>query len=168
MPKDKIQKTNACRLLDAQGIAYDLIAYPVDPDDLSATHVASTLGEAPECVFKTIVMHGDRNGYFACLIPAGHEIDLKKAARASGNKSCQPIPLKQLLPLTGYIRGGCTPLGMKQRMQVWIDMSCLTHERIYISAGQRGLQLHLNPQDLIRFTNAQTAELTQDNDPKKP
>ena len=110
----KINKTNAARLLDKAKIAYELIPYEVDENDLSAIHVADSLGENIEQVFKTLVLHGDKNGHFVCVIPGEHEVDLKLAAKASGNKKCDLIPMKELLPLTGYIRGGCTPIGMKK------------------------------------------------------
>ena len=110
----KIQKTNVCRLLDAAGIAYELIEYAVDESDLSATHVAEQLGEDIDTVFKTIVLEGDKVKHFVCVVPGACEVDLKKAARASGNKSCKPIAQKELLPLSGYIRGGCCPIGMKK------------------------------------------------------
>ena len=108
MAKDKVQKTNAARLLDAQHVTYQLIAYDVDASDLSAPHVAAQLGEDLRRVYKTLVLQGDRTGHFVCVIPGGEEIDLKLAARATGDKRCALIPMKQLLPLTGYIRGGCS------------------------------------------------------------
>ena len=110
----KIQKTNVCRLLDAAGVEYELIEYAVDEADLSATHVAQQLDEDVDAVFKTIVLEGDKIKHFVCVVPGACEVDLKKAARVSGNKSCKPIPQKELLPLTGYIRGGCCPIGMKK------------------------------------------------------
>lgn len=113
----KIQKTNAARLLDQQKIKYELIPYQVDESDLSAVHIAEQLSEPIECVFKTLVLKGDKSGYFVCVIPGDKEVDLKKAAKASGNKSCAMIPMKELLPVTGYIRGGCSPLGMKSGSQ---------------------------------------------------
>ena len=137
----KINKTNAARLLDKAKIAYELIPYEVDENDLSAIHVADSLGENIEQVFKTLVLHGDKNGHFVCVIPGEHEVDLKLAAKASGNKKCDLIPMKELLPLTGYIRGGCTPIGMKKTFSTYIHESCLNYPYIYISAGQRGLQL---------------------------
>ena len=145
----KINKTNAARLLDKAKIAYELIPYEVDENDLSAIHVADSLGENIEQVFKTLVLHGDKNGHFVCVIPGEHEVDLKLAAKASGNKKCDLIPMKELLPLTGYIRGGCTPIGMKKTFSTYIHESCLNYPYIYISAGQRGLQLKLDPNDLI-------------------
>jgi Cys-tRNA(Pro)/Cys-tRNA(Cys) deacylase len=152
-------KTNAARLLDKAGIAYQLVAYEVDEADLSAVHVAESLGEEVDRVFKTLVLHGDRTGHFVCLIPGEYEIDLKLAAKVSGNKKCDLVPLKELLPLTGYIRGGCTPIGMKKPFPVYIHHSCLRHPCIYISAGQRGLQLLIDPAELIRFCGAKVCEL---------
>lgn len=156
----KIQKTNVCRLLDAAGIAYELIEYAVDESDLSAAHVAAELQEDIDAVFKTIVLEGDKVKHFVCVIPGACEVDLKKAARASGNKSCKPIPQKELQPLTGYIRGGCSPIGMKKVFPTYIDETCLLNEKIYISAGQRGMQLRLTPQDLISYVPLIISDLT--------
>ena len=112
--KEKIAKTNAARLLDRAKIHYELIPYTVDPDNLAAEHVAEELGEDINCVFKTLVLHGDKCGYFVCVLPGNMEVDLKKAAKAAGAKKAEMIPMKELLPLTGYIRGGCSPVGMKK------------------------------------------------------
>ena len=158
----KINKTNAARLLDKAKIAYELIPYEVDENDLSAIHVADSLGENIEQVFKTLVLHGDKNGHFVCVIPGEHEVDLKQAAKASGNKKCDLIPMKELLPLTGYIRGGCTPIGMKKPFPTYIHESCLNYPYIYISAGQRGLQLKLDPNDLIKEVHAEVCILFHD------
>ena len=158
----KINKTNAARLLDKAKIAYELIPYEVDENDLSAIHVADSLGENIEQVFKTLVLHGDKNGNFVCVIPGEHEVDLKLAAKASGNKKCDLIPMKELLPLTGYIRGGCTPIGMKKTFSTYIHESCLNYPYIYISAGQRGLQLKLDPNDLIKEVHAEVCILFHD------
>ena len=158
----KINKTNAARLLDKAKIAYELIPYEVDENDLSAIHVADSLGENIEQVFKTLVLHGDQNGLFVCVIPGEHEVDLKLAAKASGNKKCDLIPMKELLPLTGYIRGGCTPIGMKKPFPTYIHESCLNYPYIYISAGQRGLQLKLDPNDLIKEVHAEVCILFHD------
>lgn len=144
-----IEKTNAARLLDKAKIDYQLIPYEVDEADLSAVHVAAQLNEPIEKVFKTLVLKGDKNGYFVCIIPGAEELDLKKAARVSGNKNCEMIPMKELLPVTGYIRGACSPIGMKKHFPAFIHESCLNFERIYVSAGKRGLQLVLSPSDLI-------------------
>ena len=158
----KINKTNAARLLDKAKIPYELIPYEVDENDLSAIHVADSLGENIEQVFKTLVLHGDTHGYFVCVIPGEHEVDLKLAAKASGNKKCDLIPMKELLPLTGYIRGGCTPIGMKKPFPTYIHESCLNYPYIYISAGQRGLQLKLDPNDLIKEVHAEVCILFHD------
>ena len=158
----KINKTNAARLLDKAKIAYELIPYEVDENDLSAIHVADSLGENIEQVFKTLVLHGDKNGHFVCVIPGEHEVDLKLAAKASGNKKCDLIPMKELLPLTGYIRGGCTPIGMKKTFSTYIHESCLNYPYIYISACQRGLQLKLDPNDLIKEVHAEVCILFHD------
>lgn len=151
---NKTTKTNAARLLDAAGIPYELIPYEFDESDLAATHVAAELGEPIEQVFKTLVLRGDRNGLFVCVMPGDMEVDLKVAARISGNKSCEMLKMKELLPETGYIRGGCSPIGMKRHLPTFIYESALLYDYIYISAGQRGLQLKLSPTDLIRFTEA--------------
>ena len=147
-------KTNAARLLDAAGIHYELIPYEYTEEDLSAQHVAAELGEDIDQVFKTLVLRGDRTGCFVCVIPGDFEVDLKVAARISGNKSCEMLHLKELLPTTGYIRGGCSPIGMKKPLPTFVHESALLYDRIYISAGQRGLQLKLAPQDLIAFIGA--------------
>ena len=157
--KTKINKTNAARLLDKNKVIYELIPYEVDENDLSAPHVAAQLGEDIDCVFKTLVLHGDKSGHVVCVIPGDHEIDLKLAAKVSGNKKCDLIPVKELLPLTGYIRGGCSPIGMKKHFPTYIHETCLAHPYIYVSAGQRGLQLKLSPQDLVREAQATVCAL---------
>lgn len=155
----KIEKTNAARLLDRAKIAYDLVPYTVDEDNLAATHVAEELGEDIATVFKTLVLRGDRAGLFVCVIPGDKEVDLKAAARVSGNKKADLIPMKELLPTTGYIRGGCSPIGMKKPLPTFIHSTCLEHQRIYISAGVRGLQIAIAPQDFIAYVGASVAEL---------
>jgi Cys-tRNA(Pro)/Cys-tRNA(Cys) deacylase len=149
-----IQKTNAARLLDAAGIAYSLVEYAVDEEHLEASHVAAELGEDIDRVFKTLVLRGDKSGPFVCVIPGSLEVDLKAAARISGNKNCEMLHLKELLPLTGYIRGGCSPIGMKKQFPTFIHESTLLYDTIYVSAGVRGLQLCIAPQDLIQFIDA--------------
>ena len=149
-----IQKTNAARLLDAAGIAYTLVEYAVDEDHLEASHVAAELGEDIDRVFKTLVLRGDKNGPFVCVIPGSLEVDLKVAARISGNKNCEMLHVKELLPLTGYIRGGCSPVGMKKQFPTFIHESALLYDTIYVSAGVRGMQLCISPTDLIQFTEA--------------
>lgn len=155
----RVEKTNAARLLDKANIAYELIPYTVDEDNLAATHVAEELGEDIATVFKTLVLRGDRTGLFVCVIPGDKEVDLKAAARLSGNKKTDLIPMKELLPTTGYIRGGCSPIGLKKPLPTFIDESVILHERIYISAGVRGLQIAIAPNDLIRFVGATVAKI---------
>lgn len=150
----KIHKTNAARLLGQAKITYSLIPYNVDELDLSAIHVAEQLEEPIEQVFKTLVLHGDKSGYFVCVIPGAEELDLKVAAKASGNKSCHMILMKDLLSITGYIRGACSPIGMKKKFPTYIHETCNNFEFIYISAGQRGLQIKIAPADLIKITEA--------------
>ena len=161
MAAKKIEKTNAARLLDRAKIPYTLIPYEVDEEDLSCTHVAAQLGEAIECVFKTLVLKGDRSGYFVCVVPGDHEVDLKAAARVSGNKKADLIPMKELLPVTGYIRGGCSPIGMKKQFPTYIHSSAASLPAIYISAGVRGLQLKIAPAELIAFVGATMAEISR-------
>lgn len=157
----KIEKTNAARLLDRAKIAYELIPYEVDENDLAATHVAAQLGEDIACVFKTLVLKGDRSGYFVCVVPGDHEVDLKAAAKVSGNKKCDLIPMKELLGVTGYIRGGCSPIGMKKQVPTYVHVSATEHQYIYISAGVRGLQIRIAPSDLLSFVGAQTADISR-------
>ena len=159
----KINKTNAARLLDKAKIVYELIPYEVDENDLAATHVAQQLHEDICQVFKTLVLSGDKNGYLVCVIPGDAEVNLKMAAKVSGNKSVEMIPMKALLSVTGYIRGGCSPIGMKKAFPVFIHESCLNFPYIYISAGMRGLQIKIAPTDLIRFTKAICTDLTGQN-----
>ena len=155
----KITKTNAARLLDKAKIAYDLIPYEVDESDLSATHVAEQLNEPVEQVFKTLVLKGDKSGHFVCIIPGAAELDLKKAAKLSGNKNCDMIPMKELLPTTGYIRGACSPIGMKKHFPTYIHETCQLYDHIYVSAGLRGLQIHIAPDDLIKEARAVVGDL---------
>lgn len=158
--KSKLHKTNAARQLDDLGISYELIAYPVDEEDLSAVHVAQSLGQNIEQVYKTLVLRGDKTGLFVCVIPGGAELDMKAAARASGNKSCEMLHVKELLPATGYIRGGCSPLGMKKHFPTFLHEDCILWDYIYVSAGLRGLQIKLSPDDLLTAAKAATVPLT--------
>ena len=155
----KISKTNAARLLDQKKINYQLIPYEVDEQHLDAGHVAESLGENIEQVFKTLVLKGDKSGYFVCVIPGNHEVDLKKAAKVSGNKNCDLIPMKDLLPTTGYIRGGCSPIGMKKPFPTYIHSTAADFDHIYISAGVRGLQIQIDPTDLITVSNATLCDI---------
>ena len=155
----RLSKTNAARLLDAASIDYELIPYEVDETDLGAQHIADQLGEDIEQVFKTLVLQGDKTGHFVCVIPGAEEVDLKKAARVSGNKKVDLIPMKELLPTTGYIRGGCSPVGMKKPFPTFIDETCILHDYIYVSAGVRGLQFKINPETLVAFVGAEVVDL---------
>ena len=154
-----MKKTNAIRLLDQHKIAYELIEYQVDETDLSASTVANKLGQNVQQVFKTLVLRGDKTGVFVCVVPGNTAVNLKKAAKISGNKKAEMILMKELLPLTGYIRGGCTPIGMKKPYPNFIHKSCLLHNFIYISAGQRGMQIKIAPSNLINFCKITVGDL---------
>ena len=148
----KIEKTNAARLLDRARISYQLIPYEFDENDLAAQHVAESLGQPIERVFKTLVLHGDRSGYLVCVVPGNGEVDLKALAKLSGNKKVEMIPMKDLLSVTGYIRGGCSPIGMKKAFPTYFHSTATDFETIYVSAGVRGLQIEVSPAQLIAFT----------------
>lgn len=154
-----LQKTNAARLLDRAKVAYTLVAYPVDENNLDARHVAEAVGEDINSVFKTLVLHGDKTGHIVCVIPGNREVDLKKAAQISGNKKVEMIAMKELLTTTGYIRGGCSPIGMKKPFPVYIHKTCEKLQKIYISAGLRGLQICITPSDLVDFVSATVADI---------
>ena len=155
----KIEKTNAARLLDKAKISYNLIPYEFDENDLAAQHVADSLGQDIAKVFKTLVLHGDKTGYIVCVIPGDKEVDLKGLAKVSGNKKVEMIPMKDLLSVTGYIRGGCSPIGMKKRFPTYFHSTAVDHDVIYVSAGVRGLQIEIDPHALIRFVQAAVAEV---------
>ena len=155
----KIEKTNAARLLDKAGISYKLIPYEFDENDLAAQHVADSLGQDIARVFKTLVLHGDRTGHIVCVVPGNGEVDLKALAKASGNKKVEMIAMKDLLGVTGYIRGGCSPVGMKKRVPTFFHTTALDFDTIYVSAGVRGLQLEIAPADLIGFIGASVADV---------
>lgn len=159
---NKVNKTNAARLLDRAGVRYELIPYEVDENDLAAGHIAAQLSEPLEQVFKTLVLSGDRTGYFVCVVPGDSEVDLKSAAKVSGNKKCDLIPMKELLPVTGYIRGGCSPVGMKKHFPTFFNISARDYPYIYISAGVRGLQFKVAPQDIVRYVGAEYADLVKE------
>lgn len=161
MAKDAIAKTNAARLLDRARISYRLVPYEVDPDNLDARHVADSLGEDINSVFKTLVLHSDK-GHFVCVVPGNTEVDLKKAAKAMGAKKAEMIAMKELLPTTGYIRGGCSPIGMKKPFPTFFHTTANDFDTIYVSAGVRGLQIAINPADLIAFVKATTVNLTKE------
>ena len=149
------------RILDRLGIQYDLVTYEVDEEDLSAIHVAEITGMDISMIFKTLVSRGDRSGIIFAVIPGGLEVDLKLLASASGNKRVELVPLKEVLPLTGYIRGGCSPLGAKKNYPVYLDSRAMDLEKISISAGKRGEQIILKPSDLIQATQATVAEIAK-------
>lgn len=155
----KIAKTNAARLLDQKKIKYQLIPYEVDEQNLDVKHVADSLNEPIEQVFKTLVLKGDKSGYFVCVVPGDYEVDLKKAAKVSSNKNCELIPMKDLLSTTGYIRGGCSPIGMKKQFPTYLHQTAMDFPYIYISAGVRGLQIQIAPTDLISVSNATPSDI---------
>lgn len=157
----KHKKTNVMRLLDQAGIGYDTMRYDVDESDLSGVHVAEELGEDPARVFKTLVLEGARTGAFVCCIPIAASVDLKKAAAAAGDKKAEMLPLRKLTPLTGYVRGGCSPVGMKKAFPTFIDNSALAQDTIAVSAGERGLQVIVNPQALAGYLGATFEALTK-------
>ena len=161
--KDKgAAKTNAVRLLEKAGVTFETKEYPVDEEHLDARHVADGVGEDISLVFQTLVLKGERTGLFVCVIPGAEEVDLKKAARAAGDKKAEMLPMKELLPATGYIRGGCSPVGMKKPLPTFFHVVALDHPKIYVSAGQRGMQLIIAPQDLINFVGGTAVDLIKD------
>lgn len=150
----KSKKTNAARILDELHISYELKTYPVDEEYLDAVHVAKEVGMPPEQVFKTLCVRGDKTGVIFAVIPGNGELDLKKLARVSDNKRCEMVHLKEVLPLTGYVRGGCSPLGAKKDYPVFFDETCYLFDFIAISAGMRGMQIMAAPNDLVKATKA--------------
>ena len=155
------QKTNVMRLLDAAGIAYESKSYPVDEQDLSAVHAAAMLGLNVEILFKTLVLQGDKVKYFVCCIPGAEEVDLKKAAKAAGDKKAEMLPMKELPAVAGYVRGACSPVGMKKKFPLFIDETCELYDKIAVSAGVRGTMLLVSTQALIEYTGAVKADLMQ-------
>lgn len=159
----KIQKTNVARLLDKAKIPYELIPYEYDENDLAAQHVADALGEDIRQVFKTLVLCSGSQ-HIVCVVPGNCEVDLKKAARAASLKKVEMLPMKELLPLTGYIRGGCSPIGMKKPFPTFFHSTALDFDVIFVSAGVRGLQLRIAPQQLIDYVGASVADLCKDSE----
>ena len=153
-------KTNAMRMLSAAKIAFEVLEYEVDENDLSGMHISDQLGFPPERMFKTLVAKGDRTGPLVFCIPVDREIDLRRTAAITGNKRIEMIHVKDLLALTGYIRGGVSPIGMKKKFPTWFDESALLFDRITVSSGTRGAQLLLDRAELLHFTQAKTADLT--------
>ncbi len=152
-------KTNAMRLLTAAKIPFTVKEYPVDENDLSGTHVADSIGADYDTVYKTLVLKGDKTGYLVCCIPVDAELDLKKVAKAAKDKKVDMIPMKDLLGLTGYVRGGCSPIGMKKKFPTYIEETAVLYDEIAVSAGVRGAQIIINPEKLRGFTDAQFASL---------
>ena len=152
-------KTNAMRLLEKAGIPFATAEYEVDESDLSGTHAAEVLGQNPDTMFKTLVLKGDKSGYFVCCIPVNKELDLKKAAKASGNKKCEMLHVKDLLGVTGYIRGGCSPVGMKKKFPTFMDISAENYEKISVSAGMRGIQMITDPKKLCAYIGAEFSDI---------
>ena len=157
----KHTKTNAVRLLETAHIPFATREYEYDENDLAAQHVAEALGQDINRVFKTLVLRGERTGLFVCVVPGNCEVNLKKAAAAAGDKKAEMIAMKELLPLTGYIRGGCSPVGMKKPYPTFFHTTALDFDKIYVSAGMRGLQLEIAPRDLIDFTGATVTDPVQ-------
>ena len=161
----KAHKTNAVRILEANNIPHTTVTYEVNETDLSGITVANKIGIDAERVFKTLVTRGDKNGINVFCIPVTEELDLKKAGLASGNKKVEMIKEKELLPLTGYIKGGCSPIGMKKKYPTYIDETAQLFYEIYVSAGIRGMQVKLDPDDLLKIVGGIFVELIRDNNP---
>lgn len=157
MMNDK--KTNAMRILDGLGIKYSVTGYDVDPDNLDALSAAAKLGVSPECIFKTIVMRNDKNLIFVFCVSAESEVNLKKARSVTGSKEIKPVKMTELLGLTGYIRGGCSPIGMKKKYPLFVDETATLFDEIYVSAGIRGKQLIISPDNLIKATDGIFADI---------
>ncbi|WP_353165360.1 Cys-tRNA(Pro) deacylase [Empedobacter brevis] len=157
----KTAKTNAVRILDTHQIPYELREYEVDEEHVDAMHVAESLGVNPEGIYKTLILKGNVEPYIVAVIPANTHLDMKKFAKVSGNKNCEMLPLKDVLNVTGYIRGGCSPIGMKKQFPTYIEELAILQDQICISAGKRGLQILLNAEDLKPLIGAQFADITQ-------
>lgn len=156
-----VGKTNAMRLLEQAGIAFRIETYEFDEEHLSGEHVASQVSLPADQIFKTLVVRGDKQGVMVFCIPVTMELDLKKAAKAAGDKKIEMTHVKELLGLTGYIRGGCSPVGMKKKYPTWIDETAMLYDEIAVSAGVRGAQIIINPKALKIFTEAVYADVTQ-------
>ena len=152
-------KTNVMRLLDAAGIEYATGTYEVDEDDLSGSHAADLMGVDHDSMYKTLVLKGEKKGYVVCCIPVDEELDLKKVAKAAGEKKVEMIHVRDMLAVTGYIRGGCSPIGMKKKYPTFIEETAQLSDAVTVSAGQRGVQVTLAPEDLRRYVDGTFAEL---------
>ena len=155
-------RTNVMRLLDAAGIEYEVGEYEVDENDLSGSHAADMMGVDHDSMFKTLVLRGEKTGYLVCCIPVDEELDLKKVAKAAGDKKVEMIHMKELLPLTGYIRGGCSPIGMKKKFPTYIEETAVLFDKIAVSAGMRGVQILIDPEQLAAYTEAAFAPLVRE------
>jgi Cys-tRNA(Pro)/Cys-tRNA(Cys) deacylase len=155
------EKTNAMRVLEAEGIAFEVRAYDIDEQDLSAERAAVALGMAPEQVFKTLVVHGERSGPMLALLPAGTEIDFKRLASVTGDKKVELVPLREVQDLTGYVRGAVTPLASHRNYPVYIDETVILWAQVGISAGAKGLEILLDPRDLLEVTGAQPVDIAR-------
>lgn len=155
-----MNKTNAIRILERNNIKFNVIEYPVDEADLSAVHVAKSIGQDIDRVFKTLVIEGDKTSFIVACIPGAEEVNLKKLANISGNKKCAMIPMKNIFDITGYIRGGCSPIGMKKQFLTFLDETATLFDKIYISAGVRGMQIEISTDHLIKMTNAEIGDIT--------
>ena len=162
MAQKKTPKTNAMRMLDIAKIPYEIKEYEVDENDLSGTHIANQIGLPYDMVFKTIVTKGDKTGFCVFCLPCDKEIDFKAAARASGNKSIEPLHVKDLLGVTGYIRGGCSPVGMKKKFPTFFDSTANDHEKITVSAGMKGAQLLVDSKAILEYTGAILCDIAVD------
>jgi Cys-tRNA(Pro)/Cys-tRNA(Cys) deacylase len=152
-------KTNAIRILESREISHTTALYEYNEEELNAVAVAQSIGAAPEVVFKTLVARNDKNTIIVFVIPGNFELNLKKAATSSNSKSVEMLKVKELFPLTGYIRGGCSPIGMKKLFPTFIDETAQLYEKIYVSAGVRGMQICLSPLDLVKVIEARFADL---------
>ena len=160
--KSAVEKTNVMRLLEQAGISYEAREYEVDEKGLSGSHAADVMGEDHDSVFKTLVLKGERTGYLVCCIPVDEELDLKKAAKAAGDKKVEMLPMKDLLGVTGYIRGGCSPVGMKKKFPTYIEETAILFDRIAVSAGMRGKQILVSPEALAGYVDGTFVSLTKE------
>lgn len=159
MKKQKLHKTNAVRLLDQKKIAYDLSEFPIDKEHIDAVKVAHLLHVSESMIYKTLVTVGKNTGPVVAVIPANSELDLKKLAQVSGNKKIEMLPMKALEETTGYIRGGCSPIGMKKLFPTFVADTAQALPKIYVSAGKRGMQISIAPQEVVKVTNGQFADI---------
>jgi Cys-tRNA(Pro)/Cys-tRNA(Cys) deacylase len=158
----QVTKTNAVRLLEAANLLLDALEYPIEDGLIDAVSMAKKLNKSPEEVFKTLVTVGKPKCYYVFIIPGSYELDLKLAAKAAGEKSIEMIPQKELLPLTGYIHGGCSPVGMKKLFPTFLDETSLLYDKIYVSGGKVGLSVGVNPEQLMEFLNGTIVEVARE------